>query len=116
MMSTGLFMFVFPYFRIPWQSASEALLVGIVFSIFLIRTTKFEVSEQKVYLIPSKSFVFILFGLLFLRILGKIVLGQTIDLGEVTSMFYLLALGMIVTWRLVMAIKYRRLKIRLTKE
>lgn len=113
MMSTGLFMFVFPFFRIPWQLALEALIVGIIFSILLIRTTKFKVFKQKVYLIPSKAFVFILFGLLFLRILGKIVLGQTIDVGEVTSMFYLLALGMILTWRFVMAIKYKRLKYRL---
>src|SRR5690625_6885406 len=68
MMSTGLFMFLVPLFRITWLQVGEAVIVGMFFSLFLIHTTTFKVLEGKVYMIPSRAFVFILFGLLFFRI------------------------------------------------
>src|SRR5690625_2369556 len=82
MMSTGLFMFVFPVFRITMLQALEAFVVGAIFSIFLIRTTKFEEKDHNIYIIPSKAFVYILFGLLIIRLIGKTLLGQTIEFGE----------------------------------
>jgi len=109
MMSTGLFMFVLPIFHISWLQVAEAFIVGALFSLFLIRTTHFKVKNNKIYLIPSKAFIFILFGLLIVRLIGKYILGQTIAFGEMTSMFFLLAYGMILTWRLAMLFKYRRL-------
>ena len=115
-MSTGAFMFVFPVFRVSWNQVIEAILVGVVFSIFLIRTSKFEVRGEDIYLKPSKSFIAILFGLLVLRIILKLVIGQTISFGETSGMFFLLAFGMILTWRLAMLKEYIRLEKTISKE
>lgn len=112
-MSTGASMFILPFFRVEWVQVLEALLVGMIFSIFLIKTSKFEIREHDIYLIPSKSFIFILFGLLIIRILMKLAVGGTISLGETSGMFFLLAFGMIVTWRLTMLYKYKKLEKRL---
>lgn len=112
-MSTGALMFIFPAFQIQWIQVLEALIVGMVCSIFLIKTSKFEIRGQAIYLIPSKSFVFILFGLLLFRIIIKLAIGSTISLGETSGMFFLLAFGMIATWRLSMLYKYLQLESKL---
>ncbi|MGY0691656.1 CcdC family protein [Virgibacillus sp. FSP13] len=109
-MSTGALMFVVPALRVPWAQVLEAFIVGMIFSIFLIKSSKFEIKEDDIYLIPSKSFVFILFGLLAVRIIIKLVIGSTISLGETSGMFFLLAFGMILTWRLAMLYKYKKLE------
>ncbi|KHE73079.1 CcdC family protein [Halobacillus sp. BBL2006] len=109
-MSTGAFMFVVPVFRVEWTQVLEALLVGVIFSVFLIRTSKLEVREGAIYLKPSKAFVFILFGLLVFRIILKLIIGQTVSFGETSGMFFLLAFGMILTWRLAMLRQYLRLQ------
>lgn len=109
-MSTGALMFVFPMFRVQWSQVLEALLIGVIFSFFLIRTSKFEVRKGDIYLVPSKAFVIILFGLLALRVIFKLIIGQYISFGETSGMFFLLAFGMIFTWRLAMLRQYLRLE------
>lgn len=109
-MSTGAFMFVFPAFRVSSLQILEASIVGVIFSILLIKTTKFEIRNTLIYLIPSKSFVFILFGLLFIRIIIKLIIGSTISFGETSGMFFLLGFSMILTWRIAMLFKYNKLK------
>lgn len=109
-MSTGALMYLFPPFRITPMEIFEALAVGFIFSIFLIKTSTFEVRGKEIYLKRSKAFVFILFGLLFIRIILKSYLSSTIDVGELSGMFFLLAFGMIVPWRIAMFISYKKLK------
>src|SRR5699024_5467139 len=109
-MSTGAFMFLFPVFRVELLQVFEAVLVGVIFSVFLIKTSKFEIKGGSIYLIPSKSFVFILFGLLLVRIIIKLVIGSTISLGEMSGMFFLLAFGMIFSWRLAMLYKFKQME------
>ncbi|MBM7705657.1 CcdC family protein [Chryseomicrobium aureum] len=108
-MSTGALMFLFPFFRVPWINVLEALAVGVLFSFLLVKTSNFEKRDGEVYLKPSKAFIFILFGLLGLRIVLKLVLSSEIDVGELSGMFWLLAFGMIVPWRLMMYKKYKAL-------
>lgn len=114
-MSSGTLMFIFPVFHIQWLQVLEAVCIGIICSVFLIKTSKFEIRDQDIYLIPSKSFVFILFGLLVFRICIKLLIGSTISVGETSGMFFLLALGMIATWRLSMLYKYLQLEKRLKR-
>ncbi|MBC5636061.1 cytochrome c biogenesis protein CcdC [Ornithinibacillus sp. BX22] len=109
-MSTGALMFLFPEFQIKWIQVLEALTVGVVFSIFLIKTSNFEIRNDRIYLIPSKAFIFILVGLLIARLILKIALGGTITLGETSGMFFLLAFGMLGSWRLAMLYKYKQLE------
>lgn len=109
-MSTGALMFVVPEFRVTFSEFAEAIIVGIICSIFLIKTSNFEIRKNAIYLVPSKAFIFILVGLLLFRIIFKLAIGSTISLGQTSGMFYLLAFGMIVTWRLAMLIKFMKLE------
>lgn len=108
-MSTGALMFIFPVFRVHFLQIIEALSVGILFSILLIKTSKFEVRGQEIFLKRSKAFVFILIGLLIVRVIAKLVLSSTIDFGELSGMFWILAFGMIVPWRVAMYLQFKKL-------
>ncbi len=115
-MSTGSLMFLFPMFQVTPLQVLEAVSVGAVFSIFLIKTSQFEVRDNEIYLKRSKAFIFILFGLLLLRIILKFVLSSTIDVGELSGMFYLLALGMIIPWRIAMYYSFKKLNDQLFQQ
>lgn len=108
-MSTGALMFIFPMFRVGFYQVLEALFVGMLFSILLIKTSKFEVKDNDIYLKRSKAFIYILVGLLVVRLVAKMVLSLSIDVGELGGMFWILAFGMIVPWRIAMYIQYKKL-------
>ncbi|HLS60034.1 MAG TPA: cytochrome c biogenesis protein CcdC [Virgibacillus sp.] len=115
-MSSGALMFLFPVFQVLWLEVFEALGIGILFSIFLIKTSRFEIRDKEIYLIPSKAFIIILFGLLFIRVAFKLMIGSSISPGETSGMFYLLALGMIFSWRLSMLWQYQKLAKQLDEQ
>ncbi|WP_141432385.1 CcdC family protein [Bacillus sp. 03113] len=108
-MSTGALMFFVPMFRVTPLEVLEAFSVGVIFSIFLIKTSNFEIRDQNIYLKRSRAFIFILIGLLIIRIVGKLVLSSTIDVGQLSGMFWILAFGMIVPWRVAMYMNYRKI-------
>lgn len=103
-------MFIVPYFRVTGMELLEAIAVGMLFSLLLIKTSKFEIKEGHIYLKRSKAFAGILIGLLIVRIVGKSVLSQTIDVGQLSGMFFLLAFAMIVPWRISMYRQFRRME------
>lgn len=109
-MSTGMFMFLFDEFQVPWTQVVEASLVGVIFSTFLIYTTKLELKHDGIYLKKSKAFLIILLSLLVIRMVGKIVLSNSIDVGELGGMFFILAFSMILPWRIGMLVKYKMLE------
>ncbi|MCA0118987.1 CcdC family protein [Bacillus sp. RSS_NA_20] len=108
-MSTGALMFFVPMFQVTGAEFLEAITVGMFFSIFLIKTSKFEIRGNEIYLKRSKAFVFILIGLLVLRIGMKTILSSSIDYGALSGMFWILAFGMIVPWRVAMYLSFRKL-------
>lgn len=114
-MSTGALMYIVPEFRLTPQEMAEAITVGLIFSVFLIKTSKFEIRGQEIYLKRSKAFVFILVGLLAARIGLKAYLSQSISYGELSGMFFLLAFSMIVSWRVAMYRSYKKLELELKK-
>lgn len=109
-------MFLHPYFRVTAVEILEAVTVGMLFSILLIKTSKFELREEAIYLKRSKAFGFILIVLLLIRLLFKSFLSQSIDVGELSGMFWILAFGMIVPWRLAMYLQYKKLSLKLNKD
>ena len=109
-MSTGALMFIFEEFRVAPIQIIEASALGIVFSLVLIATSKFEVRDQDIYIKRSKAFVFILVGLLILRILLKLIFSNSLDVGELGGMFFILAWSMIIPWRLAMLVQFKKLK------
>lgn len=109
-MSTGFLQFVFPAFRITWLEAGEAFLVGIMFSVFLIMTSKFEIKGDHVYLVRSKAFIFIIIGLFAIRLGLKWYIGSSISIFETSSLFFIVAFGMILPWRLAMLFLFMKKK------
>jgi membrane protein CcdC involved in cytochrome C biogenesis len=108
-MSTGALMYVLPQFRLTGYEILEAAAVGMLFSTLLIKTSKFEIKDQEIYLKRSRAFVFILVGLLVVRIVGKFILSSSIDYGQLSGMFFLLAFSMILPWRIAMYRNYQKL-------
>jgi membrane protein CcdC involved in cytochrome C biogenesis len=108
-MSTGFLMFLSPQTRVPMIELVEAFLVGALFSILLIKTSKFHKVNGEIFLKRSKAFIFILIGLLAVRTIMKIFLEQEINLGQTGGLFFTLAFGMILPWRIAMYIMYKRL-------
>lgn len=109
-MSTGFLMFLVPETHIPLLFALVAFLVGIMFSLPLIRTTRMEVVNEHVYVKPSKAFPLILFGLLVIRIVLHDYVQHYISVLQTASVFFILAFGMLGTWRLAMYCQFRKLE------
>jgi membrane protein CcdC involved in cytochrome C biogenesis len=112
-MSTGFSMFLYPPMQVHLMYAVESLITGMVLSIPLISTSNFEVKGKHIFLKRSKSFIFILLGLLILRLVMKIYIGEQISYYETAGLFYILAVGMIFPWRLAMVYKYKQMKQRI---
>ena len=111
-MSTGMLMFLFTQFQVASSQVFEAIVVGLLFSTILIVTTSFERKDGQLFVKRSKAFIFILASLLIFRLVAKLILSSSIDVGELAGMFFILAFSMIVPWRIGMLIKYNRLKKR----
>ncbi len=108
-MSTGFLMFVVPIMRISYLYALAAFLVGMVFSIPLITSSKMHRGEDdQVYLKRSPAFVVVLLGLLVIRILLHTYIEKYISIPQTGAVFFILAFGMLLPWRIAMFLSYRR--------
>ncbi|MED1794214.1 cytochrome c biogenesis protein CcdC [Brevibacillus nitrificans] len=108
-MATGFAMFFFPEAATPPMYDFTAFLVGVVFSVPLIMTSRFEIVGQEVYLKRSKAFFIILMGLLIIRLIIKLVINDSFTPIQTGGLFFLLAFGMLVPWRIAMLYMYRQL-------
>ena len=108
-MSTGFLMFLFSPFRIEWTWAISAFVIGALFlSIPLILTSKFEVRNRKIYLQRSRTFIWILIALLVLRLSLHSYLEEYITLYQTAGLFFILAFGMLLPWRIAMLLQYQK--------
>lgn len=108
-MSTGFFMFIFPFARISVGYALTAFCAGLLLALPLISTSKFHVVNGEVYLKRSRAFIFILLGLLLLRLLLHPVVEKYVSVAQSGGIFFILAFGMLLLWRIAMAIRYQKL-------
>ncbi|GGD93221.1 CcdC family protein [Paenibacillus nasutitermitis] len=109
-MSTGFLMFVAPVTRVPWSWALIAFAAGgLLFAYPLIRTSTLERSGETIVLRRSKAFIFILLGLLIVRLLLHDVVESAITIPQTGGLFFILAFGMILVWRIAMLRAYIRL-------
>lgn len=107
-MATGFAMFFAPEMHVPLTWALIAFAAGwLLFSYPLIKTTQFEVVGDEVFAKRSPGFAYILIGLLVLRLALHEVVEQYISVLQTGSVFFLLAFGMILRWRLFMLKEYR---------
>jgi len=107
-MSTGLGMFVVPAFRVPWTWALAAFAAGALALAYpLIRSTRLYLVNGALMMQRSRIFLAILLGLAALRIALRDYVGHVLPPRETAGVFFLLAFGMIVRWRLWMYFRYR---------
>lgn len=110
-MSSGLLMFLFPPARIPWSWAIGALLLGaVVFAYPVIKTSVLIRADDKILMRRSKAFLWILLGLVAVRLIARNYVEHYVNPIQTGALFFLLAYGMIVRWRLQMLWQYRALK------
>lgn len=117
-MAMGFSMFINPVFWPTQTQVIISILLGMLFSIVLIQTSKFEIRDGMIYLQRSKWFALGIFGLLFLRMGLKFFLTGAMELdgGAMSGSFFIMAYFMILPWRLGMLYNYSKLEKQLLGE
>jgi membrane protein CcdC involved in cytochrome C biogenesis len=109
-MATGFSMFVVPMFRIPWLWGLIAFLVGALLLAWpLVSTSRLHRVGDRIMMHRSKAFFAVIVFLALIRLLARNYVGRFITLEQTAGLFFVLAFGMIVRWRLQMLWEYRKL-------
>jgi membrane protein CcdC involved in cytochrome C biogenesis len=109
-MSSGFCMFIVPAFRVPWLWAGCAFLIGALLLAYpLIRTSRLTLRGDTVMMHRSASFFIVIIVLAIIRILAHSYLDTVMSLQQTAGLFFILAFGMILRWRLSMLFEYRRI-------
>lgn len=110
-MSTGLFMFLAPQTRVPLTWALGAFALGaLVFSWPLARSSKLTKEGDRFMMKRSKAFIWILLGLVLARFALRSYVEEYVSQVQTGALFFLLAFGAIVRWRISLLLEYRRLE------
>jgi membrane protein CcdC involved in cytochrome C biogenesis len=108
-MATGFCMFFVPAFRVPWTWALGAFLVGaVVLAEPLIRTSRLKLVNGTVMMHRSPVFFAVVAVLALVRFLAKGYFDKLLTLEQTGGLFFILAFGMILRWRMSMVLEYRR--------
>jgi membrane protein CcdC involved in cytochrome C biogenesis len=109
-MSTGFCMFLIPAFRVPWTWAGCAFLIGaLILAYPLVRTSGLTRQGDTIMMHRSASFFIVIVVLAIIRILAHSYLDTLMSIQQTAGLFFILAFGMILSWRLNMLFAYRRI-------
>jgi membrane protein CcdC involved in cytochrome C biogenesis len=109
-MTTGFSMFLAPQLRVPLAWGVAAFLAGAVFLSYpLVHTSALTRSGDAILLKRSRAFLVILLALIAVRLLARTYVERYVDTLQTGSLFFLLAYGMLLPWRVVMYLRYRAL-------
>ena len=109
-MATGFSMFFVPAFRVPLLWAASAFLVGAVALAYpLLRTSKLVREGEAIMMRRSNAFFAVVIVLAAIRFMARDYLNSYISIEQTAALFFVLAFGMIVRWRMRMYFEYRTL-------
>jgi membrane protein CcdC involved in cytochrome C biogenesis len=109
-MATGFSMFLVPAFRIPWVWAACAFLIGATALAYpLLRTSRLVRDGEAVMMQRSNAFFLVVIVLAAIRILARNYVDRYMDLDQTGGLFFVLAFGMILRWRMRMFREYRQI-------
>jgi membrane protein CcdC involved in cytochrome C biogenesis len=109
-MATGFAMFMVPAFRIPWGWAAGAFLVGAaVLAYPLLNSSRLVRDGEAIMMQRSNAFFLIVVALAVIRILARGYIDTILDMNQTAALFFVLAFGMILRWRMRMFFEFRRL-------
>jgi membrane protein CcdC involved in cytochrome C biogenesis len=108
-MASGFCMFLVPVFRVHWTYALIAFLLGAILLAYpLIRTSRLTMMDGIVMMHRSASFFIVIVVLGVIRIAAHSYLDTFMTVPQTGALFFILAFGMILHWRLSMLFEYKR--------
>jgi membrane protein CcdC involved in cytochrome C biogenesis len=109
-MATGFSMFLVPGFRIPFEWAACAFLLGATALAYpLLRTSRLVRDGQAIMMHRSDAFFLVVIALALIRILARTYIDRFLTINQTAAIFFVLAFGMILRWRMRMFFEYRQL-------
>ena len=109
-MATGFCMFLVPAFRVPWTWALVAFLVGAVALAYpLLITSRLVRSGEAIMMQRSNAFFLVVIALAAIRYFARGYFDRIMSIDQTAALFFVLAFGMILRWRLRMLSEYRAL-------
>jgi len=109
-MATGFSMFVVPAFRVPWTWAIGAFLIGAIALAYpLLRTSRLHRYGDVVMMKRSGAFFAVVIFLAAIRLLARSYLDTILTIPQTGALFFVLAFGMILRWRMSMFFEYKAL-------
>lgn len=109
-MATGFCMFLAPPFRIPWLWALVAFLIGaVVLAYPLLLTSRLHRTGDTIMMKRSSMFLIVIIVLAAIRFLARGYFDKLLTVPQTGALFFVLAFGMILRWRLNMLLEYRSL-------
>ena len=109
-MATGFSMFLVPAFRVPLGWAICAFLVGAaVLAYPLLKSSRLVRDGEAIMMQRSSAFFLIVIVLAVARILARTYIDNFLSMNQTAALFFVLAFGMILRWRLSMLLEYRQL-------
>jgi membrane protein CcdC involved in cytochrome C biogenesis len=109
-MATGFAMFIVPAFRIPWIWGAIAFLIGALALAYpLLLTSRLVRQGDVVMMERSNAFFTVILALAAIRLLARGYFDKLLTVQQTGALFFVLAFGMIVRWRMQMYLEYRKL-------
>jgi len=109
-MATGFCMFLVPNCRIPLEWAAVAFLLGAtVLAYPLLRTSRLVRDGQTIMMQRSSAFFLVIIVLAVVRVAAHAYFDRYLDVAQTGAIFFVLAFGMILHWRMRMYFEYRQI-------
>jgi membrane protein CcdC involved in cytochrome C biogenesis len=109
-MATGFSMFVVPGFRVPLMWGVAAFLVGAVALAYpLLATSRLEREGEVIMMKRSGAFFAVVVVLAIIRYAARGYLDTVMSMDQTAGLFFVLAFGMILRWRMSMLREFRAL-------
>ena len=109
-MATGFSMFLVPAFRVPLTWAFGAFLIGAIALAYpLLLTSRLERSGDEIMMKRSGAFFTVVIVLAAIRYLARGYFDSLLTMEQTGGLFFVLAFGMILRWRMSMFFEYRAL-------
>lgn len=109
-MATGFCMFLVPMFRVPWTWAGLSFLLGsLVLAHPLLKTSRLISDGNTVWMQRSNAFFAVIIVLAGIRLAAREYFDTIMTVQQTAGLFFILAFGMILRWRVDMYVRYRKL-------
>jgi membrane protein CcdC involved in cytochrome C biogenesis len=109
-MATGFSMFAVPGFRMPWTWGALAFLIGAIALAYpLLATSRLERDGEAIMMKRSGAFFAVVIVLAAIRFLARGYLDTVLSIEQTAALFFVLAFGMILRWRMSMFFEFRAL-------